>query len=30
VYITEGAGHEKIELVSALDAMREVTDDDAE
>ena len=30
VYITDGAGHEKIELVSALDAMREVTDDDAE
>jgi len=30
VFITEGAGHEKIALTTALDAMREVTDDDAE
>jgi len=30
VYLTEGAGHEKIALVSAFDAMREVTDGDEE
>jgi len=28
VYITDGAGHEKIALTTALDAMREVTDGD--
>jgi len=30
VFITEGAGHEKIALTTALDAMREVTDGDEE
>ena len=30
VYLTEGAGHEKIALTTALDAMREVTDGDEE
>jgi len=30
VFITEGAGHERIALGSALDAMREVTDGDEE